>query len=198
MILLHWSCLQTYKLMEQSAPQWIQIHQNNKPLRIIIGMVFVQHQTAFGENERWKTEAAWIQTRCPVSGEKKMHIWIQITVSFRVRVINFRNSHLAPPPSDEEDDVIGHHDLVAVLHASQSGSNLWLREPVLALLVDVVHQGLHLHRLSVSRLEHCEQGGLELLQPGGGNEERLDYSSRHTVRKLQTSYGTGVICSSLS
>lgn len=61
------------------------------------------------------------------------------------------------PGSDEEDDVIGHHDLVVVLHASQSISDLCLGEVLLAALVDVVHQGLHLHRLRVSRLEDPEQ-----------------------------------------
>lgn len=58
-----------------------------------------------------------------------------------------------PPRSDEEDDVICHHDLVVVLHAGQSRSDLRLAEAVLTALVDVVHQVLHLHRLSVSRLE---------------------------------------------
>lgn len=78
-----------------------------------------------------------------------------------------------PPRSDEEDDVICHHDLVVVLHAGQSRSDLRLAEAVLTALVDVVHQVLHLHRLSVSRLEDGEQRGLELLQPGGGNQQKL-------------------------
>lgn len=55
--------------------------------------------------------------------------------------------------SDEEDDVISHHDLVVILHAGQGISDLWLGEALLAALVDVVHQGLHLHRLRMSRLE---------------------------------------------
>lgn len=47
--------------------------------------------------------------------------------------------------SDEEDDVVGHHDLVVVLHAAQGAADLRLREAALAALVDVVHQGGHLH-----------------------------------------------------
>lgn len=59
--------------------------------------------------------------------------------------------------SDEEDDVISQHDLVVVLHAGQGVSDLCLGEALLAALVDVVHQGLHLHRLRVSRLEDRKQ-----------------------------------------
>lgn len=70
--------------------------------------------------------------------------------------------------SNEEDDVISHHDLVVILHAGQSATHLGLCKRILTLLVDVVHQRAHLHRLSVSRLEHSEQRRLELLQPGGG------------------------------
>lgn len=47
--------------------------------------------------------------------------------------------------SDEEDDVVGHHDLVVVLHAAQGAADLGLGEAALAALVDVVHQGRHLH-----------------------------------------------------
>lgn len=104
------------------------------------------------------------QSACHKSAAQYIHSWNKITVSFHVRVINLF-------PSDEEDDVIGHHDLVVVLHASQSGSNLWLCEAGLTPLVDVVHQGLHLHGLSVSSLEHCEQWRLEFLEPGGGNRQ---------------------------
>lgn len=43
------------------------------------------------------------------------------------------------PGSDEEDDVIRHHDLVVILHASQSIADLCLGEVLLAALVDVVH-----------------------------------------------------------
>lgn len=47
----------------------------------------------------------------------------------------------------------------------------------------------------MSRLEHCEQGGLELLQPGGGNQQRPDYTSQYTLNVCQevtdmSSYGT--------
>lgn len=59
--------------------------------------------------------------------------------------------------SDEEDDVIRHHHLVVVLHLSQSISDFCLAEVLLAALVDVIHQRLHLHRLSMSRLEDCKQ-----------------------------------------
>lgn len=59
--------------------------------------------------------------------------------------------------SDEEDDVVGHHDLVVVLHAAQGAADLGLREVALAALVDAVHQGGHLDRLSVSRLEDGKQ-----------------------------------------
>lgn len=93
-----------------------------------------------------------------------MFIRIRVPVSFKVHVIKFRNAS----PSDEEDDVIGHHDLVVVLHAGQSGADVGLCEAALAALVDVFHQRHHLHRLSVSGLEHGEQRRLELLQPGEG------------------------------
>lgn len=79
--------------------------------------------------------------------------------------------------SDKEDDVVCHHDLVVVLHASQGGSDLWLCEAGLTALVDVVHQGLHLHWLCMSRLEHCEERGLELLQPIGAKQQRHSYTS---------------------
>lgn len=72
--------------------------------------------------------------------------------------------------SDEEDDVIGHHHLVVVLHAPQGGAHLGLGEALLAALVDVVHQGGHLDRLGVGRLEDGEQRRLELLQPGERRE----------------------------
>lgn len=79
--------------------------------------------------------------------------------------------------SDKEDDVVCHHDLVVVLHASQGRSDLWLCEAGLTALVDVVHQGLHLHRLCMSRLEHCEQRRLELFQPIGAKQQRHSYTS---------------------
>lgn len=59
--------------------------------------------------------------------------------------------------SDEEDDVIRHHHLVVVLHMSQSISDFCLAEVLLAALVDVIHQRLHLHRLRMSRLEDRKQ-----------------------------------------
>lgn len=47
--------------------------------------------------------------------------------------------------SNEEDDVISHHDLVVILHAGQSATHLGLCKRILTLLVDVVHQRAHLH-----------------------------------------------------
>lgn len=79
------------------------------------------------------------------------------------------NTH---PSSDEEDDVVGHHDLVVVLHAGQSGTDLGLREAALPLFVDVFHELRHFHRLRVSRLENAEQRRLELLQPGRRDREK--------------------------
>lgn len=75
------------------------------------------------------------------------------------------------PPSDEEDDVISHHDLVIILHASQGGAHLWLGEQTLPPLVDVAHQLRHLHRLGVSRLEDGEQRRLEFFQSSGRKRE---------------------------
>lgn len=81
--------------------------------------------------------------------------------------------------SDEEDDVVGHHDLVVVLHAAQGAADLGLGEAALAALVDVVHQGRHLHWLSVSRLEDGKQRRLELFQPGGSSGGRV--SDTHII-----------------
>lgn len=79
-----------------------------------------------------------------------------------------------PPYSDEEDDVIRHHDLVVVLHASQRSAHLRLGEALLPPFVDAVHERRHLHGLGVSRLEHGEQGRLELLQPAGKEKLRIN------------------------
>lgn len=107
------------------------------------------------------------------------YVHLNINHCFFQSPCNHFQRHSSPPrSSDEEDDVIGHHDLVVVLHAGQSGADLLLREAMLPLLVDVVHQGLHLHRLSVSGLEHGEQRGLELLQPEEETREREDYISQ--------------------
>lgn len=61
-----------------------------------------------------------------------------------------------PPSLDEEDDVISHHDLVVVLHARESGSDLGLLERSGSVLVDVPHQGVHAYRLSVCGAEDLQ------------------------------------------
>lgn len=67
--------------------------------------------------------------------------------------------------SDEEDDVISYHDLVVILHARESGSDLGLLEWSGAALVDVSHQSVHAYRLSVGSTEDLQQRSFELLQP---------------------------------
>lgn len=67
---------------------------------------------------------------------------------------------------DEEDDVVRHHDLVVVLHAREAGTDLARGERGCGTLADALQQGVHAHRLGVSRTEHLQQRHLELLQPG--------------------------------
>lgn len=87
---------------------------------------------------------------------------------------------------DEEDDVISHHDLVVVLHASKSGSDLGLLERSRAVLVDVSHQSVQAHRLSVCSTEDLQQRGFELLQPAKHTHQTLQQknTSRGNVWSL--------------
>lgn len=84
-------------------------------------------------------------------------------------VLTLQCSHflhsLFPSSLNEEDDVISYHDLVVVLHSRESSLNLGLPEWSRAVLVDLSHQSVHAHRLSVCSAEDLQQGGFELLQP---------------------------------
>lgn len=155
---------------------WVKMDSNplllwSNPLRIIgaiAGKKLCQTLICIWENDKWKYE-------CMKTNELS-NMYILTTHFFKSPRNRFQKC--LSRHSDEEDDVVCHHDLVVVLHASQGGSDLWLREAGLTALVDVIHQGLHLHWLCMSRLEHCEQRGLELLQPIGAKQQRHSYTSR--------------------
>lgn len=68
--------------------------------------------------------------------------------------------------SDEEDDVVGYHDLVIILHASEGGADLGFIKGGGTGLVDAFLQSVHAHRLSVCRAEDLQQRSFELFQPG--------------------------------
>lgn len=68
--------------------------------------------------------------------------------------------------SDKEDDALGHHDLVVILHPTQGSLDLCRREGLFFVLVDGFCESIHAHRLCMSFPEHIQESHLECLQPG--------------------------------
>lgn len=57
-------------------------------------------------------------------------------------------------PSDEEDDALGDHDLVVVLHPAQRGLDLRRGEGLFVVSVDGFREAIHANRLCMSFPEH--------------------------------------------